>query len=78
MKGSGWRFDKISAMIIYFYKTGEINGSSFVKIPLRSDPILNIENNDTHCFFWSILAELYPVILIILAEYQIVEKFLLN
>ena len=46
MKDSGWRFDKINSMTIYFYKTGKINGSSYVKVPLRSNAILNIENND--------------------------------
>ena len=33
MKDSGWRFVKINSMIIYFYKTGEINSQSYVKIP---------------------------------------------
>ena len=27
---------------------------------MRSNPILNIENNDKYCFLWSILAYLYP------------------
>ena len=36
MKDSGWRFDKIVSMTAYFYKTGEMNGSNYVKIPLRS------------------------------------------
>ena len=36
MKDSGWRFDKIISMTIYFYKTQELNGSNYVKIPLRS------------------------------------------
>ena len=60
MKDSGWRFDKINSMTIYFYKTGELNGSNYVKIPFRSNAILNIENNDKYCFFWSILASLHP------------------
>ena len=47
-------------MTIFFYKTGEMNGSSFVKIPLRSSAILNIENDDKYCFFWSILDHLHP------------------
>ena len=34
-KESGWTFDKINSMKITFYKTGELNGSSYVKIPLR-------------------------------------------
>ena len=60
MKDSGWRFDKINSMTIYFYKTNEMNGSNYVKIPLRSNAILNIENSDKHCFLWSILASLRP------------------
>ena len=60
MKDSGWRFDKINSMTIYFYKTTEMNGSNYIKIPLRSNAILNVENNDKYCFLWSILASLYP------------------
>ena len=46
MKESGWIFDKINSMKISFYKTEELNGTSYVKIPLRSSAILNIQNND--------------------------------
>ena len=60
MKESGWIFDKINSMKISFYKTTELNGSSYVKIPLRSNAILNIQNNDKYCFIWSILASLHP------------------
>ena len=60
MKNSGWRFDKINSLTVYFYKTGELNGSIYIKTPLRSDPILNIEINDKYCFLWSILAYLHP------------------
>ena len=60
MKDSGWRFDKINTMTIYFYKTSEMNGSNYIKIPLRSNAILNVENNDKYCFLWSILAWLHP------------------
>ena len=35
-------------------------GSNYVKIPLRSNAILNIEPNDKYCFLWSILAYLHP------------------
>ena len=45
-KESGWIFDKINSMKISFYKTTELNGTSYVKIPLRSSAILNIQNND--------------------------------
>ena len=40
MKHSGWRFDKINSMIVYIYRTGETNGSNYVKTPLRSNAIL--------------------------------------
>ena len=60
MKDTGWRFDKINSMTVYIYKTIELNGSNYVKIPWRSNAILNIENNDKYCFLWSILASLHP------------------
>ena len=47
-------------MKISFYKTGDLNGSSYVKIPLRSSAILIFQNNDNYCFVWSILASLHP------------------
>ena len=62
MKDSGWRFDKINSMTIYFYETNEMNGLNYVKIPLRTNAILNIENIDKYCFLWSILASLHPCI----------------
>ena len=34
-KKCGWIFDKFLLMKISFYKTGELNGSSYVKISLR-------------------------------------------
>ena len=59
-KESGWIFDKINSMKISFSKTIELNGTSYVKIPLRSNTILNVQNNDKYCFIWSILASLHP------------------
>ena len=32
-------------MTIYFYKTGEMNGSSYLKCPLSSSVILNFEKD---------------------------------
>ena len=32
----------------------------YVKIPLRSNAIFNIENNDKYCSLWSKLASLHP------------------
>ena len=59
-KESGWLFDEINLMKIRFYKTGELDGSSYVKVPLRSNAFVNIKNNDKYCFIWSILASLHP------------------
>ena len=42
------------------YKTGELNGSSFVKLFLRSNVILKKINIAKYCFIWSILATLHP------------------
>ena len=58
-KESGWIFDKIISMKMSFYKTTELNGTSYVKIPLRTPAILNIQNIDKYCFIWSILASLH-------------------
>ena len=60
VKDSGWRFDKINSMTVYFKKTGEINGLNYIKLPLGSNAILNIEINDKNCSLWSILASLHP------------------
>ena len=57
---SGWIFDKTISMKIRFCKTEELNGSSYVKISLRSNALINIKNNDKYCFIWSILASLHP------------------
>ena len=60
MKDCGWRFDKNNSMTVYFYKTDDLNGSNYVKLPLKSNAILNNENNDKYCFIWSTLASLHP------------------
>ena len=59
-KESGWIFDKINEMKIRFYKTDDLNGSNYIKIPLRSNAQANIKNNVKYCFIWSILASLHP------------------
>ena len=45
VKDSGWRFENINSMAIYFYKTGEMNGRFYVEFPLRSSAILNNEKD---------------------------------
>ena len=48
-------------MTIYFYKTTEMNGPSYVYLPMRSCTILNIANHDKFSFIWSIVATLHPI-----------------
>ena len=61
LKDSGYGVGKFNSMTIYFYKTGEINGSTCVKIPLRRSSIFNIENNGKYCLLWSLLAHIHPI-----------------
>ena len=42
----GWRFDKIKSMKISFHRTGELNCSSYVNIPVRFSAMFYFENND--------------------------------
>ena len=57
----GWNFLRINSLKIFFYKTGELNGSSNVKIPLRVSAFLNNKTGaDKYCFNWSILAHFHP------------------
>ena len=48
-------------MIIFFHKTGEMNGSSYVKNPLRSSVMLSIQNFDKNCLVCSVLVYLHPI-----------------
>ena len=59
-KESGWIFDKNNSMNIRFCKTGELSGSSCMKIPLGSKALISFKNNDKICFIRSILSSLYP------------------
>ena len=59
-KESGCIFDKISSMDSRFYKTGELNGSNYVKTPLRTNQMSIIKNDVEYCFNWSTLSSLHP------------------
>ena len=61
MQGSGWKIQGINHLKIYFHKTNPINGMTCKKFPIRTNSVLNIQNNDTYCFLWSILASIHPV-----------------
>ena len=38
-----------------------MNGRTYVKFPIRTNSILKIQNIDTYCFLWSILASIVAV-----------------
>ena len=61
MEGSGWNAQGINHIKIYFHKTNPINGRTYIKFPIRTNAILNIQNKDTYCFLWSILAYIHPI-----------------
>ena len=61
MEVSGWNIKAIIHLKIYFHKTNPINGMTFKKFPIRTNSILNIQNRDTYCFLWSILAYIHPM-----------------
>ena len=43
------------------FKTTELNGSGYIKVPIRCSAMKMIKNDDKFCNFWSILAYLHPV-----------------
>ena len=61
MEGAGWNVQGINHLKINFHKTNSMNGMTYKKFPIRTNAILNIQNNDTYCFLWSILANIHPV-----------------
>ena len=61
MEGSGWDLQGINHLKICFHKTKALNGMTYIKFPIRTNSILNIQNADTYCFLWSILANIHPV-----------------
>ena len=65
-------------MKISVYKTGVLNGSSYVKIPLRSSALLKLKNNDKYCFFGQFYLVFVVVKTIILKEFQLINKILMN
>ena len=44
-----------------FYKTSEVIGSSYLKIPIRSSAAVNIKSDGKYCFLRSILPHFHPI-----------------
>ena len=59
--GSGSNLQGNNYLKICFHKTNVLNERTYVKFPITTNSILNIQNYDTYCFLWSILASIHPV-----------------
>ena len=47
MEGSGWDIQGINHLKKLFHKTNIMNGMTFIKFPIKTNSILNIQNKDT-------------------------------
>ena len=64
LEGSGFVLNGIVNVILEIYKVNDIQASSWVELPEKyknNKSIINIKNDDQFCFFWCILAHLFPV-----------------
>lgn len=62
-KESGWGVVEIIHLELNFNKYSPLRGSSYIELPSdiqQKNACLNIINEDSLCFVWSILAALYP------------------
>ena len=51
MEGSGWNIQGINHLKIYFHKTNIINGMTYLKFPIRTNSILNIQKKIRIAFY---------------------------
>ena len=61
---SGWVLDEIRAVNLNIARYNPIRGASYIKTPKAIEvkkAIVNIQNKDQICFFYSILASKHPV-----------------
>ena len=63
LKETGWIFDEVIRLAIHTTDYKPVNGDSYIPLPdflMRKKAIINMENKDDKCFFWSILRYLHP------------------
>ena len=61
--GSDWTVRQKDNLELHFVSYKPITGSSYITTPkfiANKNAIINIKNNDSKCFVWSILAALHP------------------
>lgn len=60
---SGWSIESISHLELNIAKYNPLRAGTYIPLPKRVQNIkacLNIQNDDMHCFLWSIIAQVYP------------------
>ena len=63
-EGSGWTMKRINSITLKIAKYSPIRGKSYIKTPQKlvgKHSIINIQNEDTRCFLYCIVAALHPV-----------------
>ena len=61
--GSGWTLQANQSIILEMTDYTPIGGTSYIELPKNifdTKSIVNIQNDDQHCFMWAILAALHP------------------
>lgn len=58
LKGSGWILDKIVGMELRINRLYNLSkGSSYIPLPFSSNCIINVKNNDSRCFQYSVMGK---------------------
>jgi len=61
MRESGWNIMYYNKITLHISRYNNNSGGSYIKLPFRSNYIINVNNpNDECCFLWSIIAHLHP------------------
>ncbi|XP_074028815.1 uncharacterized protein [Leptinotarsa decemlineata] len=64
-RDSGWTCEKIMFLELNINKYSPLSGCSYVKLPEcieRRKAVVNVRNEDQHCFAWAITSALHPAI----------------
>ncbi|KAJ8910231.1 hypothetical protein NQ315_015923 [Exocentrus adspersus] len=62
-RDSGWALEHIMYLEVNVNKHIAMGGSSYIKLPKfieNKKAVINVNNQDQHCFLWAIISALYP------------------
>ncbi|KAJ8917969.1 hypothetical protein NQ315_002664 [Exocentrus adspersus] len=62
-RDSGWALEHIMYLEVNVNKYAAMGGSSYIKLPKfieNKKAVINVNNQDQHCFLWAIVSALYP------------------